>query len=404
MSKAYNATNFAAFGKFTVSPTPGIAAFTTIQEAIDSASAFGGGFVEIMPGTYNESLTISNSNISLSAPAPTNAPAGPTAGGSVLIQGNLQIDASSSGDIKFSCQNLYFETTSSTPAISFNPGSNSILSSWNSCTFKGTSGTAFDCNVSNGNTILTNCSMIGDTGQKAVNLNGPSITFQSCSWQGADTPSTIQDGKIFIYNSSISDTFDISGSPGPLIIISSLWLALNNLPPAILHNGSQLIVVQSTVISNSLSNFIFESGGAGDAGAVQYSSLVSGGIVNFDPLLTVQAFPMLTGTLVTSPTDSNSATSSFGTSMTAGTSVQNTTGYNLLVNICVDVSVATTATLVLGVGPSSSPTTNTVIPSFTVGSVTKFTFSAIVPNNYFVLVDTTGTITVGSITTQVCPL
>lgn len=106
--------------------------------------------------------------------------------------------------------------------------------------------------------------------------------------------------------------------------------------------------------------------------------------------------------IVSSPVSSNTATVAFGSSLTAGTSKQNTLGYDINLNICVVVTAATTATLTLGVGSTSTPTTNTVIPSFS-GSGT-YTFSAIVPSNYYVLVNDTGTITLSSITCQACPL
>lgn len=113
---------------------------------------------------------------------------------------------------------------------------------------------------------------------------------------------------------------------------------------------------------------------------------------------------IINGGVVTKPVSSNTSTTAFGTSLTAGTSIQNTLGYDILVNIAVAVTSSTTATIVMGIGSTSTPTTNTVIPSFTVATFTNFSFSAIVPNSYYLLVNTTGTITIGSITTQVCPL
>ena len=105
--------------------------------------------------------------------------------------------------------------------------------------------------------------------------------------------------------------------------------------------------------------------------------------------------------LITSPVDSNTATTAFG-SLAIGTALQNTLGYDILVNISIAATVATGATIVLGVGPTSTPTTNPVTASFSVGLTQSFT--AIVPSGYYCLVNTTGTITVGSITTQVCPI
>lgn len=102
------------------------------------------------------------------------------------------------------------------------------------------------------------------------------------------------------------------------------------------------------------------------------------------------------------PSDSATATSGFGTSLTAGTAKQNTTGYNILVNISLNVSSATSATVVMGVASGATPTTNTVVPTFTTATFVPISFSALVPNNYYLLVNTTGTISISSITTQAC--
>ena len=118
---------------------------------------------------------------------------------------------------------------------------------------------------------------------------------------------------------------------------------------------------------------------------------------------TIVATGTFTGGLITAPVASSTASTAFG-SITAGTARQNTTGYDLLVNVCATVASSTGATLILGVGSSSTPSTNTVVPSFTVAAATQFSFSAIVPNNYYILVNDTGTISLTSLTTQCCPL
>jgi hypothetical protein len=103
------------------------------------------------------------------------------------------------------------------------------------------------------------------------------------------------------------------------------------------------------------------------------------------------------GTIKSAPPSSSSATTSFGTSLTAGTAAQNTNGYDILVNIVVVVASATGATIKLGVSSSSTPTTSTAVPSFS--SAGTFSLSAYVPTSYYLLVATTGTISVTSITT-----
>jgi trimeric autotransporter adhesin len=98
---------------------------------------------------------------------------------------------------------------------------------------------------------------------------------------------------------------------------------------------------------------------------------------------------------------SSSATSTFG-SLVVGTARQNTATYAILVNVSIVVTAATGATIVLGIGSTNTPTTNTVVTTFTVAAASTYSFSGFVPAGYYMLVNTTGTITVGSITTQTC--
>jgi hypothetical protein len=104
------------------------------------------------------------------------------------------------------------------------------------------------------------------------------------------------------------------------------------------------------------------------------------------------------GNIVTTPVAASVATGAFGNSLTAGTAAQNTTGYDVLLNITVQVASSTTATLTLGVGPTNAPTLETAVPSFTVATAAFFTIFAYVPNNYYVKVSDTGTISITSIT------
>jgi hypothetical protein len=108
------------------------------------------------------------------------------------------------------------------------------------------------------------------------------------------------------------------------------------------------------------------------------------------------------GGIATVPPSSHTATVAFG-SLTSGTPKQNTLGYDILLNISVTITVAAVAgTIVLGVGSTSTPTTDAVTGTISVATVVSF--SAIIPANYYVSVTTTGTLTVGSVTVQACPL
>lgn len=104
----------------------------------------------------------------------------------------------------------------------------------------------------------------------------------------------------------------------------------------------------------------------------------------------------------TAPTDSSTATTAFGATLTTGTPVQNTLGYDIYLNVSGMALVGAPGTVVLGVGPTSPPSTNDVTP--TLAGTGLVSFGAVVPNNYYVLVDVTGGVTIPTVVTQVCPI
>ncbi len=101
----------------------------------------------------------------------------------------------------------------------------------------------------------------------------------------------------------------------------------------------------------------------------------------------------------TNPLSSPNATSSFATSLTAGVDVTNSNDFNLLCNICIMVTSAVSATILIGVSPSGG-SADTIVPTFSTATPIIITLSAYVPGNYLLLVDTTGTISISSITVQ----
>lgn len=195
-------------------------------------------------------------------------------------------------------------------------------------------------------------------------------------------------------------------------------------------NGYQLVTTGLYQINTTSTNqvegsqisigYINQSGGIG-VGAVGLRNIsignsnpgtqvnISGNsqITIHDSVNVTISSPVATGftsSLATSPSASSVVTAAFGTSLTAGTAVRNTTGYNILATISVAVTSATAATITVGVGSTNTPTKNTVIQSFSAAATTFFSFSVIIPNNYYIIVDTTGTIVVDSINVQSCGL
>ena len=98
------------------------------------------------------------------------------------------------------------------------------------------------------------------------------------------------------------------------------------------------------------------------------------------------------GGLVTQPPDSHTATTAFGNTIVPNIALQNTTGYDVILNVGLAVTSATAATVSLGIGPTSTPDTDIIVPTFTTADPRAFVMTAYVPNNYYILVATTGTI------------
>lgn len=96
------------------------------------------------------------------------------------------------------------------------------------------------------------------------------------------------------------------------------------------------------------------------------------------------------GTALAAPTASASV------SLTAGTAYKNTSGTNVVISGVINVSAAVGGSINLGMGVTSTPTTQPISPALSTALLLPFT--ARVPNNYYLLIQTSGTITVGSIT------
>lgn len=97
--------------------------------------------------------------------------------------------------------------------------------------------------------------------------------------------------------------------------------------------------------------------------------------------------------LSTSPPASTVVTAAFGTSLGDGSAKQNTLGYDIILNIITAFGPSVNGRVFLGVGPTNSPATNQVIPAFFTLTTAQYNFMAYVPNNYWVVVTSTGTST-----------
>lgn len=97
----------------------------------------------------------------------------------------------------------------------------------------------------------------------------------------------------------------------------------------------------------------------------------------------------LTGasSLITAPAVSSAST------LALGTAYQNVLGYDVVLTIYVSVTAATAGSLLLGVGTTTTPTQQTIVSTLTVAAVIIVPVTIYLPNNYYALLSTGGTIT-----------
>lgn len=106
-------------------------------------------------------------------------------------------------------------------------------------------------------------------------------------------------------------------------------------------------------------------------------------------------FPDATGTvqltgatsLITAPAVSAAST------LALGTAYQNTLGYDIVLTVYVSVTAATAGSLSNGVGPTTTPTQQTIVSALTVAAVTIIPVTIYLPSGYYALLSTGGTIT-----------
>ena len=163
--------------------------------------------------------------------------------------------------------------------------------------------------------------------------------------------------------------------------ITAQTYSTNNIPNAIGVYGLVGVDISSGgTITNTYSGYFSAPGGGTNKTSLYTADLSVGVLASGTPTA---------GTVRTAPPASHTAIS-FGTSLTLGTALQNTLGYDILVNICVSVTAAVSANFQIGVGSTNTPTKDNILPA-SISAAETFTVCVIVPHNYYVLLDKTGT-------------
>ncbi len=166
-------------------------------------------------------------------------------------------------------------------------------------------------------------------------------------------------------------------------------------------NGSTLVTSGSAVSTGTQP----KAGQTFVQNSCMYYVVGNRGTNTFSSYYLPTAPPALSGTMIasiaTAPVSSHTATAAFGSSITYGTPIHNTTGYDLMVNISTAFT-GTGAVIKLGVGSSSTPTVDAVTPSVT--GTYNMQFKAYVPSGYYLSLTNTGTFSGSNPTLQVTPV
>ena len=169
--------------------------------------------------------------------------------------------------------------------------------------------------------------------------------------------------KVAYTNTSTSPTLTMnSGTPLPILLQDSAYI-----PLGALYHGTQIY------------------------------SICRFGTNNQGTLGWVLLNPQTPG-IVTAPAVSASS------SLTVGAAYHNTLGYDVVLTVYLSVTAATTASILLGVGSTSTPTQQTIVSGLTVAAVTIIPVTIYLPADYYALLSTSGTITETISGQQVMPV
>lgn len=120
-----------------------------------------------------------------------------------------------------------------------------------------------------------------------------------------------------------------------------------------------------------------------DMGVVTLSVFIDGSSnISLIPLTT----GIISNTIYTQPSASSSS------SLSLGTDYQNTLGYDVMLSVYLSVTSALGGNILLGTGPTSSPTQQTIVSSITLAALSIVPVNIYLPANYYAKLSTSGTI------------
>jgi hypothetical protein len=377
--------------------TDGTGDFTTIGAALTAASS--GQTIFIRPGTYTENPTL-KSGVNLcafdcDALTPNVIISGKctfTAAGTVSISGiqletnsdyalsvtgsaasivnfiNCYINVSNNTGIQFTSSssssqiNFRYSTANvTTTGISLFTHSSAGLLSANFTNFGNPGSTTTPSTISSGNLQLA-------FGAMQVPITASSTAIISCEYTNFNTVTNTTCITLSGTSSALLDNSDfISGSSSALSI-----------------GSGTTVTCQGPITINCTGTFGISGSGSISYTAIFYNNSTS----NIESTVTQTPVNQqrIGGSISTMPVQSQPSSLSLGSAYQYGV-------YDVVLTIYLSVTAATSASILCGVGPTTTPTQQTIISGLTVASQQIIPITVYLPASYYCLLSVSGTIT-----------
>lgn len=263
---------------------------------------------------------------------------------------------------------------------------------------------------------FTNNSSIVNTATSGPGLEAYNCRVDSSTWINESTatnPFTTMKLDNIYFSNQVVYVFQLAASGRGWSDISNLvYNGSNYLIDDTAGTGSNNIQISNSTLlgggailnlSNNdgivIKNSVFRSSSGISAGNNTTVQLVNCDTFTSQPPTSLGTNSTFTNFVISAPIDSHTTTTGGGVAgvTVGGGAVQNNANCDVVVNISVEVTSAAGGQLTLGVGPSSTPTADPVTVPLTVASSTAITITAYVPYQYYIILDTTGTITTGTV-------
>jgi hypothetical protein len=401
-------TNTYGFTKYVVSSNIGQGNFTSIQAAINAASS--GNTVFIADGSYSENVTL-KAGVNITSLSPSGYSQ------NVILSGNYVF--SGGGDVTIS--NVTFNS-SSIYNISFN-GSSAGSLSLIYCGFIQGANNCVNYSNSNSSSTLTMQNCLGQVqsnvstfllssspgyltlissyiagnvaNDNPFTILGTNVSIRNCIFTSG---LAITDGTLEVHESSLL-------SPSTVLTLATTSSDFYN---SFIFGNTNSVPISPFIISNSTLNFndtfvgsTYSGATFSGSGTILINQLypIGGYIINYGTATLLYANAQhgnVTANILSTPTFKTNPASSGSSSLALGSAYHNTLGYDILLTVYMNISNTTNANFLLGVGPTNTPTQQNIITNFNINSNTThlvFPVPIYLPNNYYALLSTSGTVT-----------